>query len=102
MNTMEPMTMYKGMMHKMENSMEFTSTMSKPMMYGNGTNTMDLVIGMDATTAFLQDDTAGLCRFRIYERFALRLKDKTSVIRLEFVPGASSSTTSRGGATKHQ
>jgi uncharacterized linocin/CFP29 family protein len=67
-----------------------------------GGNTMDLVIGMDATTAFLQDDTAGLCRFRIYERFALRLKDKTSVIRLEFVPGASSSTTSRGGATKHQ
>ena len=67
-----------------------------------GGNTMDLVVGMDAITAFLQEDTEGRWRFRVYERFALRLKDKTSVIRLEFVPGASSSTTSRGGATKHQ
>jgi uncharacterized linocin/CFP29 family protein len=67
-----------------------------------GGNTMDLVVGMDAITAFLQEDTEGRWRFRVYERFALRLKDKTSVIRLEFVPGASGSSTSRGGATKHQ
>src|SRR5262245_34857846 len=67
-----------------------------------GGNTMDLVVGMDAITAFLQEDTEGRWRFRVYERFALRLKDKTSVIRLEFVPGASSSSTSRGGGTKHQ
>lgn len=51
-----------------------------------GGNTMDLVVGMDSTTAFLQEDTEGRYRFRVYERFALRLKDTTSVIRLEFVP----------------
>jgi uncharacterized linocin/CFP29 family protein len=51
-----------------------------------GGNTMDLVVGMDAITAFLQEDTEGRYRFRVYERFALRLKDRTSVIRFEFVP----------------
>jgi hypothetical protein len=51
-----------------------------------GGNTMDLVVGMDAMTAFLQEDTEGRYRFRIYERFGLRLKDKTAVIRLEFLP----------------
>jgi uncharacterized linocin/CFP29 family protein len=51
-----------------------------------GGNTMDLVVGMDAITAFLQEDTEGRYRFRVFERFALRLKDRTSVIRLEFVP----------------
>jgi hypothetical protein len=51
-----------------------------------GGNTMDLVVGMDAITAFLQEDTQGQYRFRVYERFALRLKDTSSVIRLEFVP----------------
>lgn len=50
-----------------------------------GGNTMDFVVGMDATTAFLQEDTEGRYRFRVYERFALRLKDATSVIRLEFL-----------------
>ena len=51
-----------------------------------GGNTMDLVVGMDSFTAFLQEDTQGLYRFRVYERFALRLKDTSSVIRLEFLP----------------
>ena len=45
---------------------------------------MDLVVGMDTTTAFQQEDTEGRYRFRIYERFALRLKDPTGAIRLEF------------------
>ncbi len=49
-----------------------------------GGNTVDLVIGMDATTAFLQEDPEGLYRFRVYERFALRLKDPSAVMRLEF------------------
>ncbi|HKX27953.1 MAG TPA: encapsulin [Blastocatellia bacterium] len=52
-----------------------------------GGNTMDLVVGMGATTAFLQEDTEGRYRFRVYERFALRLKDTSSVIKFEFVPG---------------
>jgi hypothetical protein len=51
-----------------------------------GGNTMDLVVGMDAITTFLQEDTEGQYRFRVYERFALRLKDTSSVIRLQFVP----------------
>jgi uncharacterized linocin/CFP29 family protein len=50
-----------------------------------GGNTMDLVMGMDATTAFLQEDPDGRYRFRVFERFVLRLKDPTSVMRLEFV-----------------
>jgi uncharacterized linocin/CFP29 family protein len=49
-----------------------------------GGNTMDLVVGLDATTAFMQQDTDGAYRFRVVERFALRLKDPTAVIRLEF------------------
>ncbi|MGH2413199.1 MAG: hypothetical protein ACRDEA_05825, partial [Microcystaceae cyanobacterium] len=47
-------------------------------------NTMDLVMGMDATTAFMQVDGEGLYRFRVFERFALRLKDPKAVVRLEF------------------
>jgi uncharacterized linocin/CFP29 family protein len=49
-----------------------------------GGNTMDLVVGLDATTAFMQQDTDGAYRFRVVERFALRIKDPTAVIRLEF------------------
>jgi uncharacterized linocin/CFP29 family protein len=61
---------------------------TEPAFYGVlvslGGNTMDLVIGLDATTAFMQQDTDGNYRFRVLERFALRLKDLTAVIRLEF------------------
>jgi uncharacterized linocin/CFP29 family protein len=49
-----------------------------------GGNTMDLVIGLDATVAFVQQDPGGNFRFRVVQRFALRLKDTTAVIRLEF------------------
>lgn len=49
-----------------------------------GGNTMDLVVGMDAITAFLQEDTEGLYQFRVFERFTLRLKDVTAVIKLDF------------------
>jgi len=49
-----------------------------------GGNTVDLVVGLDATTAFMQQDTDGNYRFRVVERFALRLKDTTAVVRLEF------------------
>jgi hypothetical protein len=45
---------------------------------------MDLVVGIDATTAFMQQDTDGNYRFRVLERFALRLKDTSAVVRLEF------------------
>lgn len=49
-----------------------------------GGNTMDLVVGTFPTTEFMLVDNEGLYRFRVFERFALRLKDKTSIIRLEF------------------
>jgi hypothetical protein len=49
-----------------------------------GGDTMDLVIGEDATLAFLQEDAAGNYVFRLYERIALRIKDITAVIALEF------------------
>lgn len=49
-----------------------------------GGNTVDLVVGMDATTAFLQEDPEGFHRFRVYERFTLRFKDPSAVIRLQF------------------
>jgi Encapsulating protein for peroxidase len=49
-----------------------------------GGNTIDLVVGRDATTAFLQEDSEGLYRFRVFERFALRDKDPTSRFLLKF------------------
>ena len=49
-----------------------------------GGNTMDLVIGQDATTEYIRQEGNFYC-FRVFERFALRLKDPTSVIRLEFL-----------------
>jgi uncharacterized linocin/CFP29 family protein len=55
-----------------------------------GGNTMDLVVAVDAITAFLQEDTEGRYRFRVYERFALRLKDTSSVIKFEFGSGQTS------------
>jgi uncharacterized linocin/CFP29 family protein len=50
-----------------------------------GGNTMDLVVGLEATTHFLQQDPNGLWRFRVIERFALRLKDVAAVQVLEFI-----------------
>jgi uncharacterized linocin/CFP29 family protein len=49
-----------------------------------GGNSMDLAVGVDATTAFLQEDTNRLDQFNVFERFTLRLKDKTAIIKLEF------------------
>jgi hypothetical protein len=43
-----------------------------------------MVVSRDATTAFVQEDNEGLYRFRVFERFALRDKDPTSRILLEF------------------
>ncbi len=49
-----------------------------------GGNSMDLVVGMEPTTEFLQQDAEVFYRFRVFERFALRVKDKTAIIRLNF------------------
>lgn len=50
-------------------------------------NTMDLVMGLDSTTDFMQVTPEGLYRFRVIERFALRLKDPNAVVKLEFQKG---------------
>ncbi len=49
-----------------------------------GGNSMDLVVGQDATASFMQEDAEGRNHFRVSERFALRLKDKTAIIKLAF------------------
>lgn len=49
-----------------------------------GGNTMDLVVGYDGTTTFLQEDEAGFYRFRVAKRFALRLKDPEAVIKFVY------------------
>ncbi len=50
---------------------------------------MDLVVGKEAITNFLFEDDNGKYRFCVLNRFALRLKDKTAVIRFDFNLNAS-------------
>jgi uncharacterized linocin/CFP29 family protein len=55
-----------------------------------GGNTMDLVRGKmsadeDVVVRFEQKDANGYYRFRVVERFTLRLKDITSVVQLQFL-----------------
>ena len=57
---------------------------SKGVMVSVGGNTMDLVASVDPVTEFLQVDPDGTYRFKVYERFALRVKDKTALVRFEF------------------
>jgi uncharacterized linocin/CFP29 family protein len=61
-----------------------TLPFSTGIMVSVGGNTMDLAVGLDATVSFQQVDTQGLHRFRLTERFALRIKDPTALVRLEF------------------
>ena len=49
-----------------------------------GGNTMDLVVGLEPLVAFMQEDTDGNYRFRVLQRFALRVKDPTGIVILEF------------------
>jgi uncharacterized linocin/CFP29 family protein len=51
-----------------------------------GGNTMDLVSGHEPIAAFQQEDTTGNFRFRVLQRFALRVKDPTAVVILQFTP----------------
>src|SRR5262249_39260404 len=62
-----------------------------------GGNTMDRVVAVDAKIEFEQTDNRGRYLFRVYERFALRLKVSDAVIKLEFQ--AALPTTNGGGAT---
>jgi uncharacterized linocin/CFP29 family protein len=49
-----------------------------------GGNTMDLVSGVEPIVAFMQEDTNGNFRFRVLQRFALRVKDPTGIVILQF------------------
>jgi uncharacterized linocin/CFP29 family protein len=49
-----------------------------------GGNTVDLVASVDPITEFLQVDPDGTYRFKVYERFALRVKDRSALVRFEF------------------
>jgi len=49
-----------------------------------GGNTIDLVMTVEPTTAFVQVDGQGMSQFRVYERWALRVKDPASMVRLTF------------------
>ena len=50
-----------------------------------GGNPVDLVIGLDPTIAFTQVDAEGTLRFRVFERFALRVKDARALVRVRFL-----------------
>jgi len=49
-----------------------------------GGNTMDLVVGLEPIAAFMQEDLNGSFRFRVLERFTLRVKDTTGIVVLQF------------------
>lgn len=85
------------------NTMGMDAYQRETHMYGTGTlcpnrgiflslggNTMDLVVGVDAMTEYVTTDCDGNLCFRVFNRFGLRLKDRSSVIRLEFDEGRSS------------
>lgn len=50
-----------------------------------GASTMDLVLGQEPEVAFLFEDDEGKFRFRVWERFTLRLRDESAVVRLDFI-----------------
>jgi hypothetical protein len=47
-------------------------------------NTVDLVAAIDPTVTFVQKDTDQNTVFRVFRRFALRIKDYSALVRLEF------------------
>lgn len=55
-----------------------------------GGSTLELVVGRHTQLSFLQNEADGLSRFRVLERFALRVQDPTAIVKLIFQQGASS------------
>ncbi len=47
-------------------------------------STVDHVVGMAAATGYLQANADGTHLFRVFERFTVRLKDVTALVRLDF------------------
>jgi hypothetical protein len=53
-------------------------------LFSTGGNTIDLVLASEPVTTFTQVDEDGLFHFRVAERFCLRVKDPTAIVRLRF------------------
>ncbi len=49
-----------------------------------GGSTLELVVGQEPEAMFLFEDAEGKYRFRVWERFALRIKDQSAIVRLDF------------------
>jgi uncharacterized linocin/CFP29 family protein len=56
----------------------------RAVMVSTGGNTVDVAIAVDAVTAFTQVDANEIYRFRVYERFTVRVKDPTALVVLRF------------------
>jgi uncharacterized linocin/CFP29 family protein len=56
----------------------------RAVMVSAGGNTVDAAIAVDAVTAFTQVDEHEVYRFRVYERFTVRVKDPTALVLLQF------------------
>jgi uncharacterized linocin/CFP29 family protein len=52
-----------------------------------GGSALELVVGREPEVAFMFEDGEGRYRFRVWERFALRVKDETAIVRLDFKTG---------------
>jgi uncharacterized linocin/CFP29 family protein len=57
---------------------------STGVLFSVGGATVDIAVGSDPATAFSQVDPDGTFRFRVFERFALRIKDAGAVLALKF------------------
>lgn len=49
-----------------------------------GGSTLELVVGQEPEATFMFEDAEGKYHFRVWERFALRIKDQTAIVRLDF------------------
>jgi uncharacterized linocin/CFP29 family protein len=95
---------YADTFEPLPNTLVMPADRIKPLMnqgfYGTGTlpevtglllslggASMDVMVGVDPVTAFLQIDQDGIHRFRVFERFALRVKDPSAIVRLQFENG---------------
>jgi uncharacterized linocin/CFP29 family protein len=50
-----------------------------------GGEPVSIYVGVDAVTAFTQEDSGGVLRFRVYERMQHFARDPSALLRLEFI-----------------
>ena len=53
-----------------------------------GGSSLEVLVGREPAAAFLQEDPDGSYRFRVWQRFALRIRDPSAIIGLRFRTGA--------------